>query len=154
MLRVANSYSDILCIAIDAVLANQGWSQKRQKRQESMVFFTILVLCPPFPHKTGGNFTTFLQKQIELHKGAKLSGKIAAVPKVLRNGKELSKSPMVILPRSKEALENILTINVPLFKKLRDIIFFDPLNCPSLRSGQFKGSKKSWPPQNVPRNGS
>jgi hypothetical protein len=28
------------------------------------------------------------------------------------------------------------------------------LNCPSLRSGQFKGSKKSWPPQNVPRNGS
>jgi hypothetical protein len=29
-----------------------------------------------------------------------------------------------------------------------------PLNCPSLRSGQFKGSKKSWPPQNVPRNGS
>jgi hypothetical protein len=37
--------------------------------------------------------------------GAKLSGKIAAVPKVLRNGKELSKSPMVILPRSKEALK-------------------------------------------------
>ncbi len=31
-----------------------------------------------------------------------------------------------------------LTINVLLFKKL----------------GQFKGSKKSWPPQNVPRNGS
>jgi hypothetical protein len=30
----------------------------------------------------------------------------------------------------------IITINVP------------------LRSGQFKGSKKSWPPQNVPRNGS
>jgi hypothetical protein len=23
-----------------------------------------------------------------------------------------------------------------------------------LRSGQFKGPKKSWPPQNVPRNGS
>ena len=23
-----------------------------------------------------------------------------------------------------------------------------------MRSGQFKGSKKSWPPQNVPRNGS
>jgi hypothetical protein len=23
-----------------------------------------------------------------------------------------------------------------------------------LRSGQFQGSKKSWPPQNVPRNGS
>ncbi len=36
--------------------------------------------------------------------------------------------------------------NVPLFKKLWDIIF--------LRSGQFKGSKKSWPPQNVPQNGS
>jgi hypothetical protein len=32
--------------------------------------------------------------------------------------------------------------------------FFWPLNCPSLRSRQFKGSKKSWPPQNVPRNGS
>ncbi len=31
---------------------------------------------------------------------------------------------------------------------------FWPLNCPSLRSGQFKGSKKSWPPQNVPWNGS
>ncbi len=52
--------------------------------------------------------------------------------------------------------------NVPLFKKLWDIIFFwwdnhfmsHFLNCPSLRSGQFKGSKKSWPPQNVPRNGS
>ena len=64
--------------------------------------------------------------------------------------------------------------NVPLFKKLWDIIFFGgtitlwaisrdilrgprlfwPLNCPSLRSGQFKGSKKSWPPQNVPWNGS
>jgi hypothetical protein len=29
-----------------------------------------------------------------------------------------------------------------------------PLNCAALRSGQFKGSKKSWPPQNVPRNGS
>ncbi len=64
--------------------------------------------------------------------------------------------------------------NVPLFKKLWDLIFFLwdnnfmshfkghfegprlfwPLNCPSLRSGQFKGSKKSWPPQNVPWNGS
>jgi hypothetical protein len=47
--------------------------------------------------------------------------------------------------------------NVPLFKKIWDIIFFfwdNNLNCPSLRSGQFKGSKKSWPPQNVPRNGS
>ncbi len=59
--------------------------------------------------------------------------------------------------------------NVPLFKKIWDIIFFFgtitfwaisrdilrgprlfwPLKCPSLRSGQFKGSKKSWPPQNV-----
>ncbi len=66
-----------------------------------------------------------------------------------------------------------LTINWLIkFKKLRDIIegpwlqkdiklpmslcfwLFWPLNCPSLRSGQFKGSKKSWPPQNVPRNGS
>jgi hypothetical protein len=28
------------------------------------------------------------------------------------------------------------------------------LNFAALRSGQFKGSKKSWPPQNVPRNGS
>jgi hypothetical protein len=74
---------------------------------KSMVFFTILVLCPPLPHKTGGNSTIFFAKKIEYQKGAKLSGKIAAVPKVLRNGKELSKSPMVILPRSKEALENI-----------------------------------------------
>jgi hypothetical protein len=59
--------------------------------------------------------------------------------------------------------------NVPLFKKIWDIIFFwggqklfepflgtgldlfDPLNCPEqLRSGQFKGSNKPWPPQNVP----
>jgi hypothetical protein len=35
----------------------------------------------------------------------------------------------------------------------RDILrgprLFWPLNCPLLRSGQFKGSKKSWPPQNV-----
>ena len=35
----------------------------------------------------------------------------------------------------------IVTINVPLFKKLRDIIFLG-------------GSKKSRPPQKVPRNGS
>ena len=35
---------------------------------------------------------------------------------------------------------HVITINVLLFKKLR--------------SGQFKGSKKSWPPQSVPRNGS
>ncbi len=27
-------------------------------------------------------------------------------------------------------------------------------NAAELRSGKFKGSKKSWPPQNVPRNGS
>ena len=33
--------------------------------------------------------------------------------------------------------------NVPLFKKMRDIMVI-------LRSGQFKGSKKSWPPQKVP----
>ncbi len=49
-----------------------------------------------------------------------------------------------------------LTINVPLFKKLRDIIFFCgtfwggqdffyPLNCPSLRSGQFRGQKSRGP---------
>jgi hypothetical protein len=53
--------------------------------------------------------------------------------------------------------------NVPLFKKLWDIIFFcgtitlwaisrDILRGPRLFWP--KGSKKSWPPQNVPRNGS
>jgi hypothetical protein len=31
---------------------------------------------------------------------------------------------------------------------------FSILNFVFLRSGQFKGSKKSWPPQNVPQNGS
>ncbi len=54
--------------------------------------------------------------------------------------------------------------NVPLFKKLFDIIFFWWENhFMSHFSGHFegastfltpKGSKKSWPPQNVPRNGS
>jgi hypothetical protein len=70
---------------------------------KSMVFFTILVLYTPPPPEP----LPLYKKQIELHMGAKLNGKIAAVPKVLRNGKELSRSPMVILPRSKEALENI-----------------------------------------------
>jgi hypothetical protein len=52
--------------------------------------------------------------------------------------------------------------NVPLFKKLGDIIFFLGDNNFLSHfsghfegaSGQFKGSKKSWSPQNVPRNGS
>jgi hypothetical protein len=56
--------------------------------------------------------------------------------------------------------------NVPLFKKLWDINFFwGDSNFMSHFSGhfegastfltpKFKGSKKSWPPQNVPRNGS
>jgi hypothetical protein len=49
----------------------------------------------------------------------------------------------------------LLTINVPLFKKLRDIIFFWWDNhFMSHFEGHFEGSKKSRPPQNVPRNGS
>ncbi len=67
---------------------------------------------------------------------------------------------------SKLFIWNILTINVPLFKKMRDIIFFlrdnDFLSCfeghfegaNTFFDPQFKGSKKSRPPQNVPRNGS
>jgi hypothetical protein len=61
---------------------------------------------------------------------------------------------------------NIITINVPLFKKLRDIIFFlrdnnflshfkghfegaktflTPLNCPERSEGQFRGQKSRGP---------
>ncbi len=67
---------------------------------------------------------------------------------------------LIKLPVAYRELRDRITINVPLFKKLRDIIFFggtitlwaisrdilrgqdffDPLNCPSLRSGQFKVS--------------
>ncbi len=67
-------------------------------------------------------------------------------------------------------LVKVLTINVPLFKKLRDIIFFcgtitfwailrdilrgqdffDPLNCPKRSEGQFRG-KKSWGPLKMSR---
>ncbi len=56
----------------------------------------------------------------------------------------------------------IVTINVPLFKKLRDIIFFLRDNhfmshfkghfevASTFLTTKFKGSKKSRPPQNVP----
>jgi hypothetical protein len=56
---------------------------------------------------------------------------------------------------SKEFVPPALTINVPLFKKMRDIIFFlRDNNFLSHFKGHFEGSKKSRPPQNVPRNGS
>ncbi len=65
----------------------------------------------------------------------------------------------------------LITINVPLFKKLRDIIFFLRDNnflshfeghfegaktflTPEIARGTIYGSKKSRPPQNVLRNGS
>ena len=48
----------------------------------------------------------------------------------------------------------IITINVPLFKKLRDIIFLRDYHFLSHFKGLFEGSKKSRPPQKVPRNGS
>jgi hypothetical protein len=51
----------------------------------------------------------------------------------------MSRTPIKICKNRKTV--NNLTINVPLFKKLRDIIFF----C---------GTITFWPPQNVPRNGS
>ncbi len=57
----------------------------------------------------------------------------------------------------REAARRILTINVPLFKKLRDIIFFlRDNNFLSHFEGHFEGAKTflSRPPQNVQRNGS
>jgi hypothetical protein len=56
--------------------------------------------------------------------------------------------------------------NVPLIKKIWDIIFFFGDNsflsyfsghfegASTFLTPKFKGSKKSWTPQNVPRNGS
>ncbi len=64
-------------------------------------------------------------------------------------------------------------VPVPAIFKMREIIFFCgqitlwaisrdilrgprlfwPLNCPECSEGQLRGSKKSWPPQNIPRNG-
>jgi hypothetical protein len=50
--------------------------------------------------------------------------------------------------------KHLITINVPLFKKLRDIIFFlRDNNFLSHFKGHFEGAK-SRQPQNVPRNGS
>ncbi len=52
------------------------------------------------------------------------------------------KSPSIASP---PVLFVVLTINVPLFKKLRDKIFFDPLNCPERSEGQFRGQKSRGP---------
>jgi len=53
---------------------------------------------------------------------------------------------------------NFFCGTITLWAISRDILrgprLFWPLNYPLLHSGQFKGSKKSWPPQNVPWNGS
>ena len=47
-----------------------------------------------------------------------------------------------------------ITINVPLFKKLQDIIFFcGTITFLAISRDILRGSKKSRPPQNVPRNG-
>ncbi len=113
MVRVANRYSKILGITIDVVLAvaaDQGWSQFKifNDKKHGHSHNPRSIPPPPPNLSLSTNQKVILQfvgKQLELHKAAKLSGKIAAVPKVLRNGKELSRSPMVILPRSKEALE-------------------------------------------------
>ncbi len=41
-----------------------------------------------------------------------------------------------------------------LFFKCSEEIHYVPIGDGDMRSGQFKGSKKSWPPKNVLRNGS
>ncbi len=50
--------------------------------------------------------------------------------------KQYGSGAELVIQKTDSGPEAKITINVP------------------LRSGQFKGSKKSWPPQNVPWNGS
>ena len=52
------------------------------------------------------------------------------------------------------ATVHIITINVPLFKKMWDKMVFCGTIIFSYFKGLFEGSKKSRPPQKVPRNSS